>query len=100
MQIYDQLKVKTSDLITILGRPTKGIFMIVEGSARVMSEKGDEILANLSEGDFFGEISLLFDIPCTARVQADPMYYFLLISKTLSISINLCLITESFQSIS
>ena len=48
--------------------------MIVEGSARVMSEKGDEILANLSEGEFFGEISLIFDIPCTARVQADKTY--------------------------
>lgn len=57
--------------IVMKGRPTKGIFMIVEGSAKVMSEKGDEVLANLSEGDFFGEVSLLFDIPCTARVQAD-----------------------------
>lgn len=43
-----------------------------------MSEKGDEVLANLSEGDFFGEISLLFDIPCTARVQADAKYDFFL----------------------
>lgn len=31
--------------------------MIVEGSAKVMSEKGDEVLANLGEGDFFGEFS-------------------------------------------
>lgn len=67
--------------------------MIVEGSAKVMSEKGDEVLANLGEGDFFGEISLLFDIPCTARVQADAKYDFLLISRTLSISI-ICQITE------
>lgn len=72
--------------------------MIVEGSAKVMSEKGDEILANLSEGDFFGEISLLFDIPCTARVQADAKYDFLLISRTLSISI-ICQITESFHAV-
>nr|XP_022294959.1 uncharacterized protein LOC111105077 [Crassostrea virginica] len=57
--------------VIMKGQSTKGIFMIVEGSARVMSEKGDEILANLSEGEFFGEISLIFDIPCTARVQAD-----------------------------
>lgn len=72
--------------------------MIVEGSAKVMSEKGDEILANLSEGDFFGEISLLFDIPCTARVQADAKYDFFFISRTLSISI-ICQITENFQSV-
>lgn len=67
--------------------------MIVEGSAKVMSEKGDEVLANLGEGDFFGEISLLFDIPCTARVQADAKYDFFFISRTLSISI-ICQITE------
>lgn len=68
--------------------------MIVEGSAKVMSEKGDEVLANLGEGDFFGEISLLFDIPCTARVQADAKYDLLFfISRTLSISI-ICQITE------
>lgn len=72
--------------------------MIVEGSAKVMSEKGDEILANLGEGDFFGEISLLFDIPCTARVQADAKYDFFFISRTLSISI-ICQITENFQSV-
>lgn len=73
-RVAKHIVIKTYDSgkdIVMKGRPTKGIFMIVEGSARVMSEKGDEILANLSEGDFFGEISLLFDIPCTARVQAD-----------------------------
>lgn len=42
--------------------------MIVEGSVKVMFEKGDEILVNFGEGDFFGEILLLFDILCIVRV--------------------------------
>lgn len=64
--------------------------MIVEGSAKVMSEKGDEVLANLGEGDFFGEFSGEF------RLMQSMTFFF--ISRTLSISI-ICQITENFQSV-
>ncbi|XP_061177380.1 uncharacterized protein LOC133186123 [Saccostrea echinata] len=66
METYDPGK----DVI-LKGDSTKGIFVIIEGSLSVRSEDGGEVFSNLSEGDFFGEISLIFDIPCTARVQTD-----------------------------
>lgn len=43
-----------------------------------MFEKGDEVLVNFGEGDFFGEILLLFDILCIVRVQVDVKYDFFL----------------------
>ncbi|CAG2222876.1 unnamed protein product [Mytilus edulis] len=51
------------------GDETKGIFVIIDGSENVLSENGTDVLATLHEGDFFGEISVLFDCPRTARVQ-------------------------------
>jgi len=58
----------------ILGDSAKGIFIIIEGSVNVVSENGKHVLATLQEGDYFGEISVLFDCPCTARVQTATKY--------------------------
>ncbi|XP_076076551.1 uncharacterized protein LOC143047407 [Mytilus galloprovincialis] len=55
--------------IIMKGDEAKGIFVIIDGSVNVLSENGTDVLATLHEGDFFGEISVLFDCPCTARVQ-------------------------------
>lgn len=53
----------------LAGARSKGIYIIIEGEAQVLSSHGD-IIANLLPGDFFGELSTLFFIPCTASVQA------------------------------
>ncbi|CAC5383400.1 unnamed protein product [Mytilus coruscus] len=55
--------------IIMKGDDAKGIFVIIDGSVNVLSENGTDVLATLHEGDYFGEISVLFDCPCTARVQ-------------------------------
>lgn len=59
-----------------------GFCVIVSGRARVwrwdLSRRAEEI-ATLGPGDFFGEISLLYEIPVTATVQArDDLVYYLL----------------------
>ncbi|VDI61932.1 Hypothetical predicted protein [Mytilus galloprovincialis] len=38
-------------------------------AVRMFCQRMGHVLATLHEGDFFGEISVLFDCPCTARVQ-------------------------------
>lgn len=58
----------------ILGDNAKGIFIIIEGAVNVVSENGQHVLATLQEGHYFGEISVLFDCPCTARVQTATKY--------------------------
>ena len=64
------------------GREAAGFFIIVSGTARVWRRTlhGErETLADLGPGDFFGEISLLFEVPVTATVEArDQLNYYAL----------------------
>jgi CRP/FNR family cyclic AMP-dependent transcriptional regulator len=46
-----------------------GLYVIVAGRARVV--KGDESVALLGPGDFFGELSVIDQLPRTATVVAD-----------------------------
>jgi len=46
------------------------LYVIVEGQARVLNERGD-IVNRLLPGDFFGEISLLDGGACTATVVCE-----------------------------
>jgi CRP-like cAMP-binding protein len=46
-----------------------GLYIIIAGRARVM--KGDELIAELGPGDFFGELSVIDQMPRLATVIAD-----------------------------
>jgi CRP-like cAMP-binding protein len=50
------------------GQPGLGLYVIADGHAEVT--KGGRVLRELSAGDFFGEMSLLDDLPRTADVRA------------------------------
>ncbi|KAK3098327.1 hypothetical protein FSP39_018473 [Pinctada imbricata] len=55
--------------IILKGDSAKGVFLIMSGSVNVISTNGKDVLASLQEGDFFGEISVIFNTTCTATVQ-------------------------------
>lgn len=55
-------------LIVEEGSPGVGFNLILEG--RVKVRKGKKTLAELKDGDFFGEMSLFYDQPRTATVEA------------------------------
>ncbi|XP_070569127.1 uncharacterized protein [Ptychodera flava] len=63
------------------GEAAKGIYIVVSGEAEVVSEKGTDVIATISRGDYFGEISVLFDKPCTARVRVPNKAILLLLKK-------------------
>lgn len=54
--------------------PGAGLYIIVEGKVRIFindSQDNETVLANLEEGQFFGELSLLQDAPRSAAAVAE-----------------------------
>lgn len=49
--------------------PSDDFYIILSGAVEVFSEKANQAIATLQEGEFFGEISLLMGIPRTATVR-------------------------------
>ncbi|MFH1725452.1 MAG: cyclic nucleotide-binding domain-containing protein [Elusimicrobiota bacterium] len=78
----DQLRKVTPDIehneytkgqpVLFKGQITDGFYIIKKGKATVFSKAkgGEETIAELAAGDFFGEMSVLDDIASTASVRA------------------------------
>lgn len=65
------VKVNAGEIIVRQGAPADKFFIIVEGELEVSrDDQGDQPLARLSAGQFFGEIAILRDTPRTATVRA------------------------------
>jgi CRP-like cAMP-binding protein len=65
-KIADELDFKEGKTLTAEGEPGREFFVIVEGTAEV--SRGRRKLRTMSDGDFFGEISLITKLPRTATV--------------------------------
>ncbi len=55
--------------IMLEGQIGSGLFIIISGAVRVVH--GDEVLARLGPGDFFGELAVLDQAPRAASVVAE-----------------------------
>ncbi|WP_157638028.1 ion transporter [Flexithrix dorotheae] len=58
-----------NDLVFKYGDIGHAMYFLVKGELEVLTQKG-EIIANIKEGDFFGEIALFMDTPRTATIKA------------------------------
>jgi CRP-like cAMP-binding protein len=63
-----EMSYKTGDTIVAEGTTGVGFFLILDGKAEV--RKKGKVLATLSKGQFFGEMSLIDDLPRSADVVA------------------------------
>ena len=65
-KIADELDFREGKTLTREGAPGREFFVIVEGTAE--ATQGRKKLRTMSDGDFFGEISLITRLPRTATV--------------------------------
>lgn len=73
----EDLEVEVGRVLCREGELAQEFFVIIEGEAEVT--KDGEHLSKLGDGDFFGEIALIVDIPRTATVTASsPLRFFVL----------------------
>jgi CRP/FNR family cyclic AMP-dependent transcriptional regulator len=76
----DQVKVEAGRVLAQQEKKGWEFIFIVDGKARV--EKDGKVIRQLSEGDFFGEISLIDGEPRTATVISDTDMTLLVVNKT------------------
>ncbi len=76
----DQVKMEAGRVLAQQEKKGWEFIFIVDGKARV--EKDGKVIRQLSEGDFFGEISLIDGEPRTATVTSDTDMTLLVVHKT------------------
>lgn len=59
-----------SEVICQENDPSEEFYIILSGAVEVFSERNNQAIATLGEGEFFGEIALLTGTPRTASVRA------------------------------
>lgn len=59
---------KAGEIIFHQGEPAAGMYIIEKGKVQVYFEPTQQVIAELHDGDFFGELALLDDSPRTATV--------------------------------
>ena len=71
-ELFDEMRVTRGEVIVRQDDHGDCMFILMEGSARVVHREGDRdfVLATITAGDFFGELALVDAGPRSANVEA------------------------------
>jgi CRP-like cAMP-binding protein len=58
------------EVIFSQGSMGAGMYIIINGSVKIIAEPGGKVLSELDDGEFFGEIALLDEVPRSATAVA------------------------------
>jgi CRP-like cAMP-binding protein len=61
---------REGEVIFRRGDPAMGMFIIMEGTVEIQYDTADRVLAELHDGEFFGELALLDESPRSATATA------------------------------
>jgi CRP-like cAMP-binding protein len=70
MRILYERTYQVEELIFHQNDPGVGMYIIVHGTIAILSEPSHQLLAELHDGDFFGEMALLDELPRSATAIA------------------------------
>ena len=65
-QLTHEREYKLNEFIFKKHAPAEGMYVILEGEIEIKDPKSGNLFANLSSGDFFGELALLDEEPRSA----------------------------------
>jgi len=84
VSISERVKYRKGDTIVSEGDPSDSMFIILSGKVSITHGNGDRAvpLAELNEGDFFGELSLVDNEPRSASVTATEECELLVVAQT------------------
>lgn len=68
------LEVENDQFLLRNDENSNGIFVVLSGKFDVFSEGEKFVLREVVEGDCFGEVSVMYEIPCTASVRSSTRY--------------------------
>jgi CRP/FNR family transcriptional regulator, cyclic AMP receptor protein len=66
--LADEIDLRQGKVLTRQGAPGREFFVLLEGTVEIVRD--GKLIDTLGEGDFFGELALISNIPRTATVTA------------------------------
>lgn len=69
-RILHRREYTAGEVIFHQGEPAAGMYIIIEGKVRIFLEPTQQVVAELHDGDFFGELALLNESPRSATAIA------------------------------